>query len=311
MDESLDVNNPLRLTSNNATRVRPPALSLGLFLLVMSSCLLALPGCSSMRNWMTYSRRAAPEPCVLAPDATSEEIVNALNDNVTKLYAWRSNHVDITARQAGVPLTFSAVMAVESPRKLRLIVRSLASDEVDLGSNPERFWFWMKRGKPHGILTAAYDDVADGRPMGPIPFQPDWLIETLGVVPFAAADFQMREQPGNQTRRVLFVEDQVTPQGQRVQRTMLVDACHGLILEHSLREPAGRLIARATLGNYQREPSGVRMPHRIDLQWPDSGVDLTMRIGNIEVNPALISEQIWSMPSYPDSPVIDLTRFRP
>ena len=78
-----------------------------------------------------------------------------------------------------------------------------------------------------------------------------------------------------------------------------------------MREPSGRLIARATLGNYQREPSGVRMPHRVDLHWPDSGVDLTMRIGNIEVNPATISEQTWSMPSYPDSPVIDLTRFRP
>lgn len=297
-----------RPTSNDAAWKRSPALSLSLFWLAAATWWLTLPGCSSMRHWMAYSRRAAPEPCVLAPEATSEEIVNVLNDNVTKLYAWRSTDVKITTRNMP-PL--SAVMAVESPRKLRLIVRSLVADEVDLGSNPERFWFWMKRGEPHGILTASYDDVADGRPMGPVPFQPDWLIETLGVVPFAAADFQMQEQPGSQPRRVLFVADQVTPQGQRVQRTMLVDACHGVILEHSLREPSGRLIARATLGNYQLEPSGVRMPHRVDLHWPASGVDLTLRIGNIEVNPGSISEQMWSMPSYPDTPVIDLTRFRP
>lgn len=299
-----------RPTFHAATRTRSSALSLSLCWLVTATWWLALPGCSTMRHWMAYSRRAAPEPCVLAPEATSDEIVNVLNDNVTKLYAWRSTDVKIDFRQIGVP-TLSAHMAVESPRKLRLIVKSLASDEVDLGSNPERFWFWMKRGEPHGILTASYDDVADGRPMGPVPFQPDWLIETLGVVPFAASDFQMHEQPGSQSRRVLFVADQVTPQGQRVQRTMLVDACHGVILEHSLREPSGRLIARATLGNYQREPSGVRMPHRVDLHWPASGVDLTMRIGNIEVNPASISEQMWAMPAYPDTPVIDLTRFRP
>ncbi len=259
---------------------------------------------------MACSRRAAPEPCVLAPDATSEDIVNVLNDNVTKLYAWRSTDVRIDFRKVGMP-TLNARLAVESPRKLRLIVHSLATDEVDLGSNPERFWFWMKRGEPHGILTASYDDMAEGRPMGPIPFQPDWLIETLGVVPFAASDFQMHEQPGSQPRRVLFVANQVTPQGQRVQRTMLVDAGHGAILEHSLREPSGRLIARATLSNYQLEPGGVRLPHRIDLQWPASGVKLALLIGNIEVNPASISEQTWSMPSYPDTPVIDLTRFRP
>ena len=261
-----------------------------------------------MRHRMAYFRRSPPEPCLLTEDATSEEIVNVLNDNITKLYAWRSTEVKISTR--GMP-SLSAVMAVESPRKLRLIVRSLASDEVDIGSNPERFWFWMKRGEPHGVLTASYDDLAEGRPMGPVPFQPDWLIETLGVVPFSAADFQMHELPGSQPRRVQFVADEVTPQGKQIRRTMLVDACHGVILEHSLREPSGRVIARATLGNYQREPNGVRMPHRVDLHWPESGVDLTLRIGNIEVNPATISEQTWSMPSYPNSPVIDLTRFRP
>jgi hypothetical protein len=234
--------------------------------------------------------------------------MNALNDNVTKLYAWRSTDVKITSR--GLP-PLAAVMAVESPRKLRLIVRSFASDEVDIGSNPERFWFWVRRGEPRGILTASYDDLAEGRPMGPIPFQPDWLIETLGVVPFSAAQFQMREVPGDQSRRVLFVADQVTPQGQRIHRTMLVDACQGVVLEHSLRDASGRLIARAVLGNYQRETGGVRLPHRLDLQWPDSGVDLTLRLGHIEINPTAISEQTWAMPSSAEAPVIDLTRFRP
>jgi len=311
MDESRNVTLPNRPIPSERRLPHLSRSSLVVCWLVTAACWLALPGCSTIRHWMAYSRHAAPESCVLSQDATSEDIVNALNENVSKLYAWRSTDVKITARQAGVPLTLSAVMAVESPRKLRLIVRSLATDEVDLGSNPERFWFWMKRSEPHGILTASYDDVANGRPMGPVPFQPDWLIETLGVVPFAEADFQMHEQPGSQPRRVLFVADQVTPQGQRVQRAMLVDACQGIVLEQSLREPSGRLIARATMGNYQREPSGVRMPHRIDLHWPASGVDLTLRIGNIEVNPASISEQTWSMPSYPDTPVIDLTRFRP
>lgn len=278
-------------------------------------CLTLLPGCAWMRHWMSYSPRMA-EPCVLAPDASASDIVNVLNDNISKLYAWRSTDVHITARQGGVPMTLSAVMAVESSRKLRLRVSSLAGYEVDLGSNPERFWFWMKRGDPHGIMTASYDDVADGKPMGPLPFQPEWLIEALGVIPITAAGLVMHEQPldprsGQTARRVAFVGDQVTPQGRTIKRTMVVDACHGVIVEHSLREPSGRLIARAGLSHYQRESNGVRLPHRIDLLWPDSGVELTLRIGAIETNPGMVSEDTWAMPTYPDSPVIDLTRFRP
>ena len=265
---------------------------------------------------MAFGRHAASEPCGLAPDASAEEIVNALNDNITNVYAWRSTEVKITARQAGVPMLLSAVMAVESPRKLRLIVNSLAGNEVDLGSNPERFWFWMRRGEPHGLMTASHADIADGKPMGPLPFQPDWLIEAFGVIPITAADFTMREKPidpsrGRAPRYVAFVADQVTPQGRTIQRTIVVDACRGLIVEHALREPSGRLIARAVLGHYQREANGVRLPHRIDLIWPDSGVELTMRIGHIEINPPTITEQTWAMPLYPDSPLIDLTRFRP
>ncbi|MCX7421929.1 MAG: hypothetical protein NT013_20610 [Planctomycetia bacterium] len=278
-------------------------------------CLTLSSGCASMRHWMSFSPQAS-EPCVLAPDATAAEIVNTLNDNISKLYAWRSTDVRITARQGGVPMTLSAVMAVESPRKLRLRVSSLTGYEVDLGSNPERFWFWMKRGDPHGIMTASYDDVADGKPMGPLPFQPDWLIEALGVIPITAADFIMHDQPidprnGQKARHVAFVGEQITPQGRAIKRTMIVDACHGVIVEHSLRETSGRLIARAGLSNYQREFNGVRLPHRIDLTWPDSGVELTLRIGSIETNPNAVSEETWAMPTYPDSPVIDLTRFRP
>lgn len=297
----------VRDTGKSARGTRAPVLCC----FVATLSLWTVTGCASIRNWVAFSRPARPVPCRLATDANAAEIVNAINENVARLYAWSSTDVKITARQSGVPITLSAALAVESPRNLRLIVRSLAADEVDLGSNHERFWFWMRRSEVQGILTAAYEDVADGRPMGPVPFQPEWLIEALGVIPFASSEFQMHEQPGTQPRRVLFVANQVTPQGRPVRRSMLVDACQGLILEHSLREPTGRLIARAVLGHYQQEPGGVRMPHRIDLQWPDSGIDLTMRLGKIEINPTSVSEQTWAMPAYPGTPVIDLTRFRP
>lgn len=278
--------------------------------------LLTMTGCASWRHWMAFSPRATAEPCVLAADASSEEIIDALNNNITKLYAWRSTDVKITAKQGGVPMSFSASLAVESPRKLRLIVNSIAGSEVDLGSNPERFWFWMRRGEPHGVMTASYDDLSDGRPIGPLPFQPEWLIAALGVVPWTSSDFTMHEQPaaprsGNDVRHVAFVSEQSTPQGRAVKRTMIVDACHGTIREHSLHDSTGRLVAQVTLSHYQRDPSGVRLPHRVELTWPETGVELSLKIGHIEVNPASVSEQTWSMPSYPDSPVIDLTKFRP
>ena len=113
--------------------------TLTLFLLLVSS------GCESMRHQMAFRRPAPAEPCVLAAEATKDEIVNHLNDHIAKLYAWRSTEVKITAKQWGVPMSMSATMAVESPRKLRLVVGTSLGSVADLGSNPERFWFWMRR----------------------------------------------------------------------------------------------------------------------------------------------------------------------
>ncbi len=285
---------------------------LSMLLLVCST------GCESMRHWIAFSRPVPSPSAILPMDASSDEIIAALNDNITQLYAWRSTDVKITAKQHGVPIMLSAMMAVESPRKLRLMATSLAGNEVDLGSNPERFWFWVRRSEPHGIMTASYDDVEEGKPLGPLPFQPEWLIETLGVIPIVGRQFTMQELPArtseagrSSSRFVAFVAEHETPQGRRIKRTMVVDVAYAAIVEHSLHEPSGQLIARARLSHYQREPGGPRLPHRIELNWPEAGCDLTIRVGSIEVNPPSVTEQTWSMPSYPDSPVIDLTRFRP
>lgn len=275
--------------------------------------LLSSSGCESMRHWMAFSRPVASPAAILPEDASSDEIITALNENITELYSWRSTDVKVTARQAGVPIMLSAVMAVESPRKLRMIATSLAGNEVDLGSNPERFWFWVRRGDPHGVMTASYDDIEEGKPLGPMPFQPEWLIETLGVIPIVGQDFSMQELPrrAGTPRQVVFTAEQITPQGRRIQRKMIVDVAQATIVEHSLHEQSGQLIARAQLSHHQRESNGVRLPHRITLNWPEAGVDLTIRIGSVEINPESVTEQTWSMPTYPDSPVIDLTRFRP
>ena len=76
------------------------------------------------------------------------------------------------------------------------------------------------------------------------------------------------------------VSQEYSPAGKIVQRTIVVDACNGNIVSHSLADQRGRVLMSAEFNNYQRDRhTGLKMPHRIDLNWPQTKMAMTLRIG--------------------------------
>ena len=87
----------------------------------------------------------------------------------------------------------------------------------------------------------------------------------------------------------------------------LVDNCHGWVVEHSVYNDAGTLVARARLHQHRLDPnSGVVLPHGVDLDWPETKMALTLHLGEIEVNPTVLTAQTFSLPVIPNCPRMDL-----
>jgi hypothetical protein len=266
-----------------------------------------------MTSWVGSRFQRDPlGACRLTPDASLAQFVAHLNQNIAQLQAWRSTDVVITARgQLGVPVVrMSAVIAVQSPRNFRLRVSSVGGDEADLGSNEERFWFWIRRNDPPFVFTSRHDQMQVAQQRMPIPFQPDWLMEALGVIPLDETQWTMhRDSP--QSRTVWLASERKSPDGRPVRQMILIDTCHGVVLQHSLYDLGGQLIAKATLGNHRYVGNGVVVPHRIDLDWPQAGLALSMHLGTVEVNPVGLPEQMWQLPSIPGAPRYDLDAVQP
>lgn len=254
-----------------------------------------------MQQWI-----APQPPCQLSPDVSQDELVDHLNRNVTQLIAWRSTNVDIQAH--GVPVRLSAILAVESPRNFRLVAKTISGNEADFGSNTERFWFWMRRSEPKHVFTALHDEWDAVGANVPIPFQPDWLMEVLGVIPIDATQVTLERNP-NDPKTVSLVSQRQTPDGRRVRRVMRIETCYGHIVAHELYDEAGTLIGRADLSDYQTDPdTKAELPHKIHLEWPQAQLDMTLHIGSIEVNPTNLPDRMWQMPDIPGYPTLDLAR---
>lgn len=259
-------------------------------------------GCSTLANLRlrnAYQASAVPRPRFSA-DPQMEEVVDHLNQNVEKLHSWRAHNVKIRANN--MPL--SGTLAVEEGQHLRLVVESLAGHEVDLGSNDDVFWIWAKRMEP-AYIYCSHEQIDDARDALGVPFEPEWLMQALGVAPLDTNGLTMQIDPTGKKARL--VQQIVTAHGQPLQKVITVDLVQGVIVQHEIHDARGQLIAQARLEDYRvYKESGVVLPRRVRLDWPQYEMSLVMNFGQIEVNPAGIPGQIWDMPQMPGVQMVNL-----
>ena len=291
------------------TRSNEPAYSVMLRSLIVALIVVCtLPGCAGMRG---FGNRSAVDPMAGAPkprwaeDPQVEEVVDHLNRNVEKLHAWQANKVKIRAKVDNIHVPLNGMLAVERGRHLRLVVDSLVGNEVDIGSNDERFWVWAKRMPAPQYVSCRHEQLDDVRQSMGIPFEPEWLMQALGVSPLTVEGTKLEIEPT--ARQARLVQQITSAHGKPLRKVVLVDLHRGVIVEHSIYDYNGQRIAVARLEDHQLDKaSGAVLPRRVKLDCPQSDLSLVMQLGPIEVNPRGIPSQIWDMPKMPGYQMVDL-----
>lgn len=261
-----------------------------------------LPGCLSLgslrfRNPRDQLTSVRPR---FSDDPQLEEVVDHLNRNVEKLSSWRAHSVQIRANN--MPL--HGTLAVEKGGHLRLQVNTVVSHEVDMGSNEEVFWIWAKRMEP-SYVYCRHDQIDAARQTLGVPFEPEWLMQALGVAPINPNGLTMQIDASNHRARL--VQPVVTAHGHTMQKVMMVDLVNGVIVEHSVLDGRGVKVAQARLEDFRVDrKSGAILARHVNLDWPQNKMSLVMNLGHVEVNPPSIPSQIWAMPEMPGVQMVDL-----
>ncbi len=272
-----------------------------LLVALIAGCIL--PGCTATRGMLA---RRHPDPMAGAPclqnvrNPPLEEVVSHLNRNTDRLQCWQANRVLVKYDK----WSFNGMIAVEKGRHLRLVVNSLRGNEVDLGSNDERFWVWSREMDPP-FVTCKHENMDAARQQMGIPFEPDWLMQALGVEPLPTSGVTMETDPSNEQARL--EEKVISAHGLPLRRDILIDLKRGIVLEHSLYNYDGVRIARAKLTDHRLDKaSGVVLPHKVVLDWPQNKMSLTLTLGEVRINSGTIASRLWEMPESSNSTVVHL-----
>jgi len=202
------------------------------------------------------------------------------------------------------------MLAVEEPRNFRLVAQTAqGATEVDLGSNEERFWFYVRQAPEPGIYTCKHEQMQQALKYLPFPIQPDWFAEVLGVIPFHEDQVELTEHGKNP--QWVFLTRKVQSEGfEGMKVVTVVDKQHGLIQEQRLISPQNQVLATARMLSYRRHPeTGAMIPYRVDFEWPREKLGLSLVMKRIDVESTTpFPSQTFDMPELKNAPIHDLGR---
>ncbi|CAN5916538.1 hypothetical protein BH23PLA1_BH23PLA1_44650 [soil metagenome] len=263
---------------------------------LLAALLAPATGCRSL-NDRGFLQPQVREPVVEArPEFDVQPLIDRHNQNARQVDSFRDSELFVNVKTFTKPngrerpLLFAGRadgwMVMERPENCRLVLRSMGSDLVDIGSNEEGFWFG--NGMQKEIVVGQYDQLSSNPLAATI--QPEWIFEAIGLREIPEG---VQHQLLKDGQTVALVERREIG-GEVFRKVTYLNRTSGDVLMHSLfagdhKDP----IAQATITRGYHEvvptdaPGGgstVRLPKEIHLNIPDVA-QLTVTFRAPEVNP--------------------------
>ncbi|MCZ2343958.1 MAG: hypothetical protein LC104_19500 [Bacteroidales bacterium] len=277
--------------------------------IAMLGLLLALcsaTGCDTLKRLTTWNR----PPANTAPleQRSAGEFVGYLNQQAGYLRTIRYDDVSVSAQgpDGPMPRLGEGTLACMKPRNFRMMSGHLLTSgtEVDLGSNDQEFWMFIKRPEPT-LLYASHTDFSTGKATLPIPFEPDWVLQALGMCTFDTnipyfVDIDQKD------RVYTLSWDTRTPQGQDVRKVIVFagdreSGTRPQVRKHVVLDTNRKVIASAEVRDVQAMPGGMdpttgqptmlQIPSRVVLEWPQQKFKMDLTLAKPRVNEAFTPQQ--------------------
>ena len=275
------------------------------------ACLLALvvvalasTGATCPNALRGYQVGVSPLPRALPEQPTLEQVIGTVHDNTRRVRSLMAPQAVLSV--PGVP-RLSAQVACEPPRRFRLRAQtSITGGELDIGSNDDLFWLWLRQHKPPIVAFCRHDQYAQSAARRLLPIRADWMPEMLGLVNFRPEDRHQGPFPLPDGR--IEIRSTIDAADGELLKSTILDGTTGLVSEQHLFTSTGERLASVRTSRHRVDPpSGAALPHLVEVSWPASGVDFKIELSSITTNSSSGDPgQLWQMPAYPGYEPVDL-----
>jgi len=235
-----------------------------------------------------------------------------------------------------VSVTLRGDLAAAQPRKFRLVAQGAMAGKVDLGSNDQQFWMYLNDTKQPVYVFCSHQDFESGKARlpGGLPFEPDWVMQALGMVhlpdprgPQTPQGVPYTVTPSERGERAYTLSwSATTPAGQPIRKEVVfaADAAdparhQSQVKRHVMRdEKSKKVIASAEIKSARtvtvtdprtRQPAAAQYPTHVVLRWEEQKFEMDLTLEQAQVNQPMPEEQarrLFSRPDIRGTPAVDL-----
>jgi hypothetical protein len=246
---------------------------------------------------------------------TAEQLVDYLNAQAARLQTVTYDRATVTARQGLVSLpSLRGDLAAAQPRNFRMRGQGgVVSAKIDLGSNEEQFWLYVDAPTARQTFVfASHSDFDGGRVRLPdgIPFEPDWVMQALGMKTFPRDAKYDPVKLDERNRTYTLSWPATTPAGAAIRKEVVFAADDAdssrdqpQVRRHVVRDVKGNVVCSAEVKSAKTVPVGgadarsghafvVQYPKHVVLKWEQQRFEMDMVLDGGRVNPGLTPEQI-------------------
>jgi hypothetical protein len=240
---------------------------------------------------------AAPQ--VLMNGAARDQIIAAVNQNSARIQSLSVTGASITIPDTlGLPL-LSGNIAAERPGRFRLTASSVMGPELDLGSNDELFWLWVRRNQPPAVYICRHDRFATSNIRQVMPIEPSWLLAALGMVDLNPA--LVFDGPLPRSDGTVELRSWLPSSFGRLNRVTVIDARRAWVVEQHIYDESGHtLLASAVAESHRYYPvEQVSLPDRLSIRLPPSNINFKIDLGVMQINRLPPNaQQLWTLPTF-------------
>jgi len=265
---------------------------------------LASTGAACPQAIRGYQVGTMPLPRTLPAQPTLDQIIATVHDNTQRVRSYMAPQAVLIV--PGVP-RLSAQVACEPPRRFRLRAQTaVTGSELDIGSNDDLFWLWIRRHQPPVMLHCRHDRYEQSTARRLLPIRADWMPELLGLVNFRPED--RHEGPFPLPDGRLEIRSRIAASDGELLKSTILDGTTGLVVEQHLFTATGERLASCRTTRHRVDPqSGAALPRFVEVSWPASGIEFQLELTTISTNvPSSDPGQLWQMPAYEGYQPVDL-----
>ena len=287
------------------SRLSPGRVKFQTTLFILFVCLFFSTGCAMNRSGTT------PLPVAFDAPPSLAQVVDTINANSQRVQQLHSSNVQLSIPgkigRLRAKLDFERSPTPErSPGRFRLGGEALGSRQLDLGSNDEQYWMWVKQNKPPTVFWGRHSEFYRSAAQQLLPVPPSFIVDAMGIVTIDPRSVTHDQPYASETPGLLQIRTRIpTPNGD-LTRVFEVDQQRAVIVQQQIYDPSLRLLAVADASNFTFDPlSGISLPQTIKIQLPPANLAFDFEVDGYTINQP-VDGSLWSMPKMDGHQYLDL-----